>query len=176
LKSRSNSAALIAFLVSFALAGFAADVTAIRDQILAAYQHSIDALRRGDADAALSMDTDDWTSTTVGQPPRTKQEMEPFIRHDITSLKPPDNWKVVWLPDAQRRGTVTGIQLYDLKVDGQSATVLCLVGSAREQSNHTVWTGSHVRDTWTQTAAGWKRRKHEKLTVNERLLDGKPIG
>ncbi|HKD06255.1 MAG TPA: hypothetical protein VKB79_10185 [Bryobacteraceae bacterium] len=48
-------------------------------------------------------------------------------------------------------------------------------GSVHEESNHTVWTGSHVRDTWTQTPAGWKRRKHEKLTINERLMDGKPI-
>jgi len=104
--SRSS---VIAFLVSFALSAFAADVTTIRDEILAAYQHSIGALRRGDADGALSMDTDDWTSITTGQPPRTKQEMAPFIRRDISSQKPPDNWKVVWLPDEDRRGTVTGI-------------------------------------------------------------------
>jgi len=101
--------------------------------------------------------------------------MAPLIRRDIASMKPPENWKVVWLPDEPRRGTVTGIQLYDLKVKGDSATVLCLVGSARQASNRTLWTGSHVRDIWTQTPAGWKRRKHEKLTINERMVDGKPV-
>ncbi len=121
------------------------------------------------------MDTDDWTSITVGQAPHTKQELAPFIHRDIAGMKPPDNWKVVWLPEEQRRGTVTGIQLYDLKVKSDSAAVLCLAGSVRQEANHTVWTGSHVRDTWTQTPAGWKRRKHEKLTINERLVDGKPV-
>ena len=176
--SQSNKAALMAFVASFAVSGFAGDITTARDQILAAYQHSIDALRRGDAESALSMDTDDWISITVGQPPRTKQELAALVRRDIAGMKPPDGWRVVWLPEEERRGTVTGIQLYDLKVDGSSATVLCLVGSARQQSiggtNHILWTGSHVRDTWMQTSSGWRRRKHEKLTVNERLVDGKP--
>ena len=33
--------------------------------------------------------------------------------------------------------------------------------------------GLHVRDTWIKTQAGWKRRMHEKLTVNERVADGR---
>jgi len=150
---------------------------AARDQIVERYQQSIDALRRGDADAALLMDTDDWTSVVVGQAPRSKQDMAPFIRRDIASLKPPPAWKVVWLPDYEHHGTATGIQLYELQVRGKVATVLCLVGNTNEKSidgqMHNVWTGSHVRDTWRQTAAGWKRSRHEKLTINERMIDGK---
>jgi hypothetical protein len=38
-----------------------------------------------------------------------------------------------------------------------------------------VWGGSHVRDTWIKTEAGWKRKLHEKLTVNERMIDGRPV-
>jgi hypothetical protein len=85
---------------------------------------------------------------------------------------------VVWLPDYEHSGTTTGIQLYNLMVEGRAATVLCLVGSTHQETigaqRHRVWTGSHVRDSWAQTAAGWKRRKHEKLTINERLIVGKP--
>ena len=31
---------------------------------------------------------------------------------------------------------------------------------------------AHIRDTWTTTSAGWKR-KYEKLTINERTVDGR---
>jgi hypothetical protein len=56
--------------------------------------------------------------------------------------------------------------------------VLCLVASARTEFingvPHTVWGGSHVRDTWIKTSTGWKRRLHEKLTIDERMVDGRP--
>ena len=50
----------------------------VRTEIVSAYQRALDALQQGDADAAMKMDTDDWVSITVGQKPRTRQEMEPF--------------------------------------------------------------------------------------------------
>jgi hypothetical protein len=180
---RAASLAFTGLLVSSGLSGVAlqaepADFVSIRDQIVAAYQAALDALSRGDAEAALQMDTNDWTSVVVGQPIRTKQEMATFTRRDIAGMKPPPGWKAVWHPDYERTGVTTGIQLYDLKVEGKAATVLCLVGGAHDETiggeKHSVWTGSHVRDSWTQTAAGWKRRKHEKLTINERMVDGKP--
>jgi hypothetical protein len=149
-----------------------------RNEIVAAYQRSLDALGRGDADGALQMDTHDWVSITVGQKPRSRQEMEPFIRRDIASMKPPPGWSAVWRPDYQHNGNVTGIQIYDLKLQKDTALVFCLVGSTRTQTidgaAHSVWTGSHVRDTWIRTGAGWKRRMHEKLTINERMIDGLP--
>jgi hypothetical protein len=183
LRFRTSSLGLTILLVSSGLSCFALqadtpDHISIRNQIVAAYQASIEALNRGDADAAMQIDTDDWTSVVVGQGTRTKQEMSPFIRRDIASMKSPPEWKVVWLPDYEHNGTTTGIQLYNLIVEGRAATVLYLVGSTHEETigaqMHRVWTGSHVRDSWTQTAAGWKRRKHEKLTINERLIDGRP--
>src|SRR5579863_7199726 len=88
-----------------------------RKDILAVYQRSLDALGRGDADAALQMETKDWVSITVGQKPRMREEMEPFIRRDIASLKPPPGWLASWKPDYERNGTSSGIQLYDLKLD-----------------------------------------------------------
>ena len=121
----------------------------------------------------MQIDTDEWVSITVGQKPRSKRDLEPLIRRDIASLKPPDNWSVMWNPEYQTRGLGSGIQVYDFKLDGKSAVVLCLVGSSRiEDSGQTVWRGSHVRDTWVLTSAGWKRKLHEKLTVNERLVNG----
>jgi hypothetical protein len=180
----TSSLALATLLASSALSGFALqqantpDFISIRDRIVAAYQASIDALRRGDLESAMQLDTDDWTSVVVGQPTRSKQEMAFYMRRDIEGTKPPPGWNVVWQPDYEHKGTTTGIQLYDLKVDGKAATVLCLVGSTHDETIgaqvHHVWTGSHVRDSWTQTAAEWKRRKHEKLTINERMIDGKP--
>jgi len=160
-----------------ALLWAAADpVEEARKEIVAAYQQSLDALARGDADGALQIDTDDWVSIVVGQKPRTRQELEPFIRRDIAGMKPPPGWSAIWKPGYERNGTSTGIQVYDVKLDGTTAVVLCLVGSTRTETigdaTHSVWTGSHVRDTWIKTADGWKRRMHEKLTVNERMLDG----
>lgn len=153
---------------------------AVRQEIVATYQHSLDALSRGDADAALQMDTRDWVSITVGQQPRTRQEIETQIRRDIAGMKPPAGWVAAWKPDYERNGTTTGIQVYDVKINGKSAIVLCLVGNTRTEIvdgvTHYLWRGSHVRDTWTKTAAGWKRRMHEKLTVNEQMMDGHPVG
>jgi hypothetical protein len=100
-----------------------------------------------------------------------------LVRRDIASMKPPPGWAAIWGPDYQRNGTSSGIQIYDLKLDGDTAVVLCLVGNTRTEITagvpHGIWRGSHVRDTWTKTSAGWKRRLHEKLTVNERMVDGK---
>ena len=151
----------------------------VRREIVAAYQRSLDALTRGDADAAMQLDTNDWVSITVGQKLRTRQEIEPFIRRDIAGMKPPPGWSATWMPDYERNGTASGIQIYDVKLNGDSALVLCLVGNTRTEVTagvtHSVWSGSHVRDTWTKTSTGWKRRMHEKLTVNERMVDGKPV-
>lgn len=156
-------------LFALLLFGPADSLLEVRNQIVAAYQQSLDALRRGDADAALKMDTKDWVSIVVGQPARTRAELEPLIRRDIADMKPGPGWVAVWRPDYEHNGTSTGLQIYDVKVEGNTATVLCLVGS----TNGNVWTGSHVRDTWIATPQGWKRSRHEKLTIDERLVDGK---
>lgn len=152
---------------------------AVRNEIVASYQKSLDALRSGDADTALRIDTDDWVSIVVGQQPRSKREIEPFIRRDIASMKPPPGWNATWLPDYEKNGTLSGIQIYDLRLTGDNAIVLCLVGHTRKETidgvAHSVWNGSHVRDTWVRTSSGWKRRMHEKLTVNERMVDGHPL-
>ena len=170
---------MIAFLAAFAAAGGSDPAEESRQQIVAAYQQSLDALRRGDAEAAMAIDTDDWVSITAGQKPRTKQEMAPFIRRDIASMKPPEGWDAVWKPDYEHSGTISGIQIYAAQFEGDRAVVLCLVGSTRnttiDGAPHHVWTGSHVRDTWVRTPAGWKRRMHEKLTVNERMVDGRAV-
>jgi|ERR1051326_4080134 ketosteroid isomerase-like protein len=150
-----------------------------RKQIVAAYQRTIDALNRGDADAALEFDTQDWVSITLDQKPITRQEMERFIRREIASMKQPPDWAVVWKPDYEHNGTSTGIQVYDLKVSGDSAVVLYLVGTTRTETvngeTHRIWRGSHIRDTLIRTSSGWKRRMHEKLTVNEQMVDGRPV-
>jgi hypothetical protein len=168
---------MIAFLAVLLAAGGAEFAVEVRQQIVAAYQQSLEALRRGDAEAAMTMDTDDWVSITAGQKPRTKQEMAPFIRRDIASMTPPDGWDAIWKPDYERNGTISGIQIYSVQLEGDRAVVLCLVGSTRtatiDGAAHRVWVGSHVRDTWVRTPAGWKRRMHEKLTVNERMVDGR---
>lgn len=39
----------------------------VRKEILKAYQQSLDALQRGDADAALQIDTRDWVSITAAR-------------------------------------------------------------------------------------------------------------
>jgi hypothetical protein len=102
-----------------------------RNEIIAAYQRSLDALQRGDADAAMQIDTKDWVSVTVGQKPRTWQEIDPFIRRDIATLKPPPGWSATWKPDYKRNGTSSGIQIYDLKLDGNKAS--CSASSATRE-------------------------------------------
>lgn len=170
----------IVFSFSLLLLAAADPVEDARREIVASYQRSLDAFERGDADAALQMDTDDWVSITVGEKPRTRQELEPFVRRDIAGMKPPPGWLAMWKPDYERNGFSNGIQIYDVKLDGSRAVVLCLVGSAGAETidgvTQKVWRGSHVRDTWIKTSTGWKRRLHEKLTVNERLVDLSPHG
>jgi hypothetical protein len=170
---------LSTLLIPVLLLAAADPVEQARKDIIDAYQRTFAALQRGDADTAFEMETADWVSITVGQKPRTRQEMEPLIRRDFASMKPPPGWSAVWKPDYQRNGTLTGIQVYDFKLDGNSAVVLYLVGNTGSETidgaAHSVWHGSHIRDTWIKTSAGWKRRMHEKLTVNERMIDGRPV-
>jgi hypothetical protein len=151
----------------------------IRSEIVTAIQRSIDALSRGDLDTAEAMDTNDWVSVTLNQKPVPKEEQAAINRKYLDEIKPPPGWKAVWKPDYARTGTMTGIQIYDLKLDGDTAIVLYLVGNTHPEmidgAAHQVWNGSHARDTWIRTSAGWKRRRHEKLTVNERMVDGKPL-
>ena len=157
----------------------AESVDDVRKEIIACYQKSIEALRNGDVNAAALCDTDDWISITLDEKPVTRKENDQRIRQYIDNMKPPPGWTAIWQPDYEHSGTLTGVQVYDLKLQGNEAVALCLVGHSRRQTvdgaPHTVWQGSHVRDTWTKTSAGWKRRKHEKKTVNERMVDGRPI-
>ncbi|HLN04438.1 MAG TPA: hypothetical protein VK335_34435 [Bryobacteraceae bacterium] len=67
----------ILFLIPSLLLTAADPAEEVRKDILAAYQRSLDALQRGDADAALQMDTDDWVSVIVGQKPRTHVDPRP---------------------------------------------------------------------------------------------------
>jgi hypothetical protein len=167
-------------LLATALLLPAADsVDQVRKEIIACYDRGIEALRRGDTNAAAQCDTDDWVSITVGQQPVTRKENDARIRKYIAEMKPPPGWSVTWKPDYEHTGTTSGIQIYDLNVDSDSAVVLYLIGGSRTETidgvTHTKWQGSHIRDTWIKTSAGWKRRKHEKLTVNERMVDGRTI-
>ena len=146
-------------------------------QIVAAYNSAIEAMNRGDAETVLRTDTDDWVSITLNNKPQPKAELAFYMRRDIASMKNPPGWVAFWKPDYEHNGTGSGIQLYDVQVKGDEAVVLELVGDTNiekiEGADHRVWHGSHVRDTWIKTSDGWKRRKHEKLTVNERMIDGK---
>lgn len=145
--------------------------------IVATYQSTLDALGRGDAEAALRMDTDDWTTRVVGQQPRTKQQNAIYVRQNPKGQALPPGWTVFWRPDYEHQGTGNGLQLYDVQLKGTEAIVLGLIGGTHiekiDGADHEVWQGSHIRDTWVKTAAGWQRRIHEKLTINERMVDGK---
>jgi hypothetical protein len=90
----------------------------VRDKIVAAYQQSLDALRRGDADAALQIDMKDWVSITPGRPEVRRRERDKYLRQNIDSQKPPAGWVAIWKPDYEHNGTSTGIQVYDVKVEG----------------------------------------------------------
>jgi hypothetical protein len=147
----------------------------VRDEVIATMQSSINAMARGDVDTAELMDTDDWVSITLNEKPLTKKEVTEMNRRAGGGFP---SWPVVWRPDYENTGTMTGVQVYSFELDGTKATVLYLIGSTQPQTiagaNHKVWNGSHARDTWIKTASGWRRLKHEKLTVNERLIDGRP--
>src|SRR5580700_1027263 len=70
-----------------------------RTEIMASIQTSLDALRRGDVDAAEMMDTDDWVSITLNQKPVTKQETRSFdsrldTNPNSPAAKDPDNHSV----------------------------------------------------------------------------------
>jgi hypothetical protein len=148
-------------------------------QIVAAYNNALDALNRGDVESALRTDTDDWVSITLNEKPRPKEELAFYMRRDAASQKTPAGWTAFWKPDYEHNGTGSGIQLYDVQLKGSEAVVLELVGGTHTEkidgAEHWVWNGSHVRDTWIKTNDGWRRRKHEKLTVNEKMVDGKTV-
>lgn len=165
-------------LLAISRVSAADSIEQVRNDIIAAMQHSIDALARGDIDAAVQMDTDDWVSITLNDKPIPKKQLVDLMHRDRGEVVPP-GWRVVWKPDYAHVGTLTGIQIYDLQLAGDKATVLYLIGGMNPQTidgvTHQVWRGSHIRDSWVRTPSGWRRSKHEKLTVNEQMVDGKPV-
>jgi ketosteroid isomerase-like protein len=169
--------ALLILMLMVPSALLPAELDDVIKQIVAVYNSAIEAMNRGDAEAALKMDTDDWVSITLNEKPRPKAELAFYIRRDIASMKNPPGWIAFWKPDYEHNGTGNGLQLYEVQLKGDEAIVLGLVGDTHAGkiggADHQVWNGSHVRDTWVKTGEGWKRRKHEKLTVNERMIDGK---
>ena len=64
----------------------------VRDEIVASYQRSLDALARGDAGSAVRIDTDDWVSFTPGERPLARRERDAYLRQDMRSL-PRDGWR-----------------------------------------------------------------------------------
>lgn len=168
---------LLLLMLAMPSALLPADSNDVIKQIVAAYNSAFDALNRGDVEGALRTDTADWVSITLNRKPQSKEELAGYMRRDPASQKPPRGWAAFWKPDYAHNGTGTGIQIYDVQLRGDEAIVLELVGSTHTEkidgADHRVWNGSHVRDTWIRTSEGWKRRKHEKMTVNERMVDGK---
>src|SRR4051794_6800715 len=91
-----------------------------------------------------------------------------FARSSVARVRrtvfPLDNdlhgWSATWTPDYQQNGTVSGLQIYKVDLEGDTAVVFCLVGATRKEvidgTPRNVWRGSHVRDTWIKTSAGWK--------------------
>jgi hypothetical protein len=82
LMRRSCSKAFLVLLLFFPPVLLPAELDDAIKTIVATYQSALDALARGDAEAALRMDTDDWTTHVVGQPPRTKQQNAIYVRQD----------------------------------------------------------------------------------------------
>ena len=168
---------MMLFLIPLLL--WASDPAAtVRNEIVALYQRSLEALGRGDVDTALQMDTEDWVSIVAGQKPRTKQELEPFIRRDIANVKPPPGWNAMWLPDYEHNGTRTGIQVYDLKLEGDSAIVLCLVGGTRNETIDgdgatTLW-GRVARAGHVDQNFQWLEATDARKTDYQRTDGGRP--
>ncbi len=85
-----------------------------------------------------------------------------------------------WKFDYEKGGTISGIQVYDLKLNGDEAVALCLVGGTRAETidgvRHIVWRGSHVRDTWIKTTDGWKRRMQAALLSAVCFIDNEIAG
>jgi hypothetical protein len=177
LMRRSCSKSFLVLLLFFPSVLLPAELDDAIKAIVATYQSALDALARGDAEAALRMDTDDWTTHVVGQQPRTKQQNAIYVRQDPKGQALPAGWTVFWRPDYEHHGTGNGLQLYDVQLKGTEAIVLGLIGGTHiekiDGTDHQVWQGSHIRDTWVKTSAGWRRHMHEKLTINERMVDGK---
>ncbi len=115
--------------------------------------------------ACDTADADCGISVIAAQKPQTRQEMEAFFRRDLASMKPPESRNAVWKPDYERKRTFSGIEIYDLTLEGNEGIVLCPVGNTPTQivdgPQRDVWRGSHVRDTWSRTSDGWRRRTRE---------------
>ncbi len=154
---------------------FAIDEAGARQAITAAYARSTSELKRAknieDLDAIHAwMDTADWVSVQPGQQPQTWQQMRsygfsklfaPFtdMRFDISALK-------IVGDTAIAEGT--------FRVTSTMADSDGHFGS--KGAFHVIVVAAPLRETWVQTADGWRRKRHEKLVQNHvESVDGKAI-
>lgn len=115
------------------------------------------------------LDTPDCVYKNTGQPWRTWAEMRPFVEAELrTPLRS------------------FSLQIQRLEASGTRATAVTVVRGTAGVMDHQgqfgppgqmriITTTATVRDVWTKTASGWRRKSHEKLVPNQITeVDGQP--
>jgi hypothetical protein len=118
-----------------------------------------------------AIDTPDWLSINADGTRLTREQSKQEL---VRSLTGP-------------RGDQPRIEILWLSQSSNAATAVCWVfGSSTEfdatgqfgpkGARHELLAGALVRDTWTLTKDGWRRRMHEKIFPNRVLaVDGKSV-
>jgi hypothetical protein len=116
------------------------------------------------------LDTADCVYADAGQPQRTWSQMRTYAAEGLrTRLKSMTN-EIIALDVQDAEATAT------TRVRGVASITDSEGRFGVKGAMHDVETTATVRDVWVRTAAGWRRRSHDKTVANQvTAIDGKPI-
>ena len=168
--------ARVTFALLFVLAGRVAAQPDLQTTLRSMYTNTLGGMQTATTAADIerivdAIDTPDWLSINADGARLTREQSKQEL---VRSLTGP-------------RGDQPSIEILWLNQSGNAATAVCWVfgkSNALDTTGqfgpkgvrHELLAGSLVRDSWTLTKEGWRRRMHEKIFPNRVLaVDGKSI-
>lgn len=117
------------------------------------------------------LDTTDCVYKNAGQPWRTWAEMRPFVEAELQTPLRSLSLRIQTLEES-------GAQAAAVTVVRGTATIVDRQGQFGPRGEaRVITTTATVRDIWTKTASGWRRKSHEKIVPNQIVeVDGRPYG
>ena len=168
--------ARITFALLFVLGAHLGAQADLQTTLSGMYRQTLSGMQKATSAADVgrivdAIDTPDWVSINADGARLTREQSKQEL---VRSLAGP-------------RGDQPGIEILWLNQSGNAATAVCWVFGRSASVDtagqfgpkgvrHEILAGSLVRDSWTLTKEGWRRRMHEKIFPNRILaVDGKSV-
>ena len=168
--------AQVTFALLFVLGGQASTQSDLQATLLSMYTQTLGGMQRATTAADVerivnAIDTPDWVSINADGTRMTRDQSKRELARSLAGPRGDQpTIDLLWLSQSDKAATAV------CWVFGKSSSVDTTGQFGRKGVRHELLTGALVRDTWTLTKDGWRRRMHEKIFPNRILaVDGKSV-